>query len=66
MDMETAVIDPDARKEYGEQRFNALGMIGDRLYAMTFTVRDAVRIISLRKANARERKRFTAQATPRA
>ena len=60
MDMESAVIDPDARREYGEERLNALGMIGDRLYAMTFTVRSVVRIINLRKANARERKRYTA------
>lgn len=60
MDMETAVVDEDQRHEYGERRFNALGMIEGRVFAMTFTVRSTIRIISLRKANARETRRFTA------
>ncbi|MGH6979204.1 MAG: BrnT family toxin [Brevundimonas sp.] len=61
MDMETAKVVVDDRRDYGEQRFNALGLIGDRVYAMTFAIRPpAVRIISLRKANSREQKRFTA------
>ncbi len=58
MDMTTAVIDQDDRREYGETRFNALGLIGGRVHAMTFTVRDCIRIISLRKANSREQARF--------
>jgi len=54
-DLETAMIKIDVRKNYGELRFNALGLIGERLYHMTFTVRnDVIRVISLRKANNRE------------
>ncbi len=58
-ELETAVIRLDLRKSYGEPRFNALGYIGVRLYHMTFTLRgDAIRVISLRKANRREMKRY--------
>lgn len=58
MDMDTALVVIDDRHNYGEVRYNALGLIDGRVHAMTFTVREAVRIISLRKANARERRRF--------
>ncbi|TCP10798.1 ribonuclease toxin BrnT of type II toxin-antitoxin system [Simplicispira metamorpha] len=38
-----------------------MGLIGDRLYVMVFALREtAVRIISLRKANSREVKRYAA------
>jgi len=38
-----------------EERFTALGLIGERLQSLVFTVRgNAVRVISLRKANRRE------------
>jgi len=38
-----------------EERFIALGLIGERLHSLVFTVRgNAVRVISLRKANRRE------------
>ena len=51
-DFETAAIEIDNRKNYQEIRFNALGLIDDRLYHMTYTVREViVRVISLRKAN---------------
>ena len=37
------------------------GLIGARLYVLVFTLREtAVRIISLRKANSREVKRYVA------
>lgn len=58
MDMDTALVVIDDRRDYGEVRYNALGLIDGRLHAMTFTVRESVRIISLRKANAREQRRF--------
>lgn len=49
------MIVEDRRKQYGERRFRALGPIGDRLHVVVFTARGAnLRIISLRKANARE------------
>jgi uncharacterized DUF497 family protein len=40
-------------------RFNALGYIDNRLYHMTFTPRGgAMRVISLRKANNREVRKY--------
>ena len=56
---ESANIVPDDRNEYGEARFVATGFIDNRLHVMAFTMRsDVVRIISLRKANERERKAY--------
>ncbi len=58
-ELDTAVIWLDLRKDYGEPRFNGLGYIGDRLYCMVFTIRvDAIRVISLRKANSREIRKY--------
>jgi len=38
---------------------NALGLIEDKLYHMTYTLRsDVIRVISLRKANKREVKYY--------
>jgi len=56
---ETAAITVDSRKRYSETRFTAHGVIGERLHVMAFTLREtSIRIISLRKANAREVKRY--------
>ena len=58
-----ALIVEDLRKDYGERRFQALGLIGDRLHMMVFTPRaNKAHVISLRKANKREVKRNEAQA----
>jgi uncharacterized protein len=58
-EFETAIIRMDVRRSYGEPRFNAVGYIGNRLYHLTFTLRaDAIRVISLRKANRREVNRY--------
>lgn len=47
------------RQQYAEQRFEAIGYIGLRLHVMVYCLRgDAIRVISLRKANAREVKRY--------
>ena len=60
---ETAQLEVDSRKRYGETRFIAAGLIGVRLFVLTFTLRgNAVRIISLRKANRREVQRYARQA----
>ena len=57
-----ALVAEDIRKDYGERRFQALGVIAGRLYALVFTPRaGAVHVISLRKANRREVNRFEAQ-----
>ena len=54
---ETAVVKPSNR--FGELRWAAIGYIGDRLHHVVFTERgDSRRIISLRKANMRERTRY--------
>jgi uncharacterized DUF497 family protein len=59
LDWNAAVIWHDRRRDYGEKRYCALAMREGRLHAVTFTVRmDVFRIISFRKANARERNRY--------
>lgn len=58
-----ALIVEDTRKDYGEPRFQALGLIETRLHVLVFTARGGqVHVISLRKANKREVKRYEAQA----
>lgn len=48
-------IKPDRRYQYGEDRFTLSGYIESRLYVIVYTMRDdVIRIISARKANARE------------
>lgn len=59
---DTANIEVDGRKFYGETRFRATGLVGTRAYVMVFTLRGtAVRLISLRKANPREVKRYVSK-----
>lgn len=54
-DWDTALVVEDVRYEYGETRLRAFGFILGRLHVMVFTPRGRdVRIISLRKAKARE------------
>jgi len=49
----------DVRRDYGEERRLTLGKIEGRLYAVAYTVRGGiVRLISARKANERERRRY--------
>lgn len=58
---ETAVITQDLRKDYPEERFIASGYISgfDRLYILVFTpIPNGFRVISFRKANNREIKRY--------
>ena len=59
LDRSSSVITEDARKTYAERRFRVFGYIGERLYATVFTPRGpAVHVISFRKANSREVKRY--------
>ena len=52
-----AVIRTDNREDYGEHREQAFGFIGEVLHVLTFTERgDVTWVISLRKAEPRERK----------
>jgi uncharacterized DUF497 family protein len=58
-DFGSAIYAQDARQDYGEIRTRALGFIGDSLYALVFTMREGtLRVISLRKANRKERIRY--------
>jgi len=55
----SALIQQDLRWNYGEPRYQVLGLIRGRLHAMVFTPRnDQVHVISLRKANLRESARY--------
>lgn len=58
-DWDSAEIEIDDREDYGELREQALGFIGDVLYTLVFTERgDVTWIISLRKANNKERDKY--------
>jgi uncharacterized DUF497 family protein len=54
------VVDADIRNDYGENRWVGLGIVRGRVAHVVFAERDleTIRIISLRKATARERKEF--------
>jgi len=59
LEIDTAHVMTDTRKDYGENRFIAVGPIGGRLCVLAFTLRGGkVRAISLRRANPRERRRY--------
>jgi len=63
IDLENSLVSEDVRREYGETRYNCLGLIGERVYHATFTIRNesVFRVTSLRKANKREVKRYAKQ-----
>jgi len=51
----------DRRRNYGETRFQTVGLLDDRLVFIAWAPReDAIRVISMRKANDREQRKFTA------
>ncbi|WP_428153963.1 BrnT family toxin [Brevundimonas sp.] len=59
IDLRAAYILADNRQDYGEPRWRAYGMMDGRLHMLAFTFRDGtVRAISLRRANAKESKRY--------
>lgn len=63
-DWETALYIEDTRIEYSEQRFIAMGYLGSRLHVICFTpITHGVRVISFRKANKREVKRYEKETT---
>ncbi len=56
------LISRDSRFDYGEDRFQVLGQIDKRVFFVTYTLRaEVIRIISARKANQREVKRYENQ-----
>ena len=53
----------DERFDYGEERFQLIGRLQNRVYIVVYTLRrNVVRIISARKANLREVKRYENRA----
>lgn len=53
------LITEDARHSYGEDRYQLMGMIEQRLFVVIYTKRhEVIRIISARKANQREVKHY--------
>ena len=63
-DWDTAIVVEDTRKAYPERRFEAVGAIGERLHVVVFAaIPDGIRVISFRKANTREEKRYEKNRT---
>lgn len=58
-EFESAVFAIDDRQPYGETRIRAFGRLDGRLHALVFVETESgIRVISFRKANAREVKRY--------
>lgn len=58
----TTIDIEDDRKDYGEVRWQSFGLLGNRLVAVVWTPRgDARHIITMWKANDRERKKYQSQ-----
>jgi uncharacterized DUF497 family protein len=59
-DFDTATIQEDDRRDYGETRFRAFGLLDGRMHALVYVEIDnnVIRVISLRRANKREVKRY--------
>ncbi len=52
---ESAVLQEDRRKDYGETRVSVLALLGPRLHAAVITMRgDSMHVIRFRKANRKE------------
>ena len=61
LDWETALVWTDTRYDYREERQAALAALGRRVFFVGFVDRlEGRRIITLRKANTREVKRYVA------
>ena len=57
IDWETAITFDDDRQDYGERRQVCLGRMREHVVVVAFTFRgNTLRVISMRKANRRERK----------
>jgi uncharacterized DUF497 family protein len=64
-DWETAILAPDLRQDYGEPRLVGLLMIYGRLHVIVITPRaHSIRVISLRRANRREIRRYEQTRQP--
>lgn len=58
-EFETAIRWIDDRKDYGEVRYCTLGKIDGRVHAIVYVrIDNGIRVISFRKANQREVKKY--------
>ena len=58
----TALTIEDDRRDYGEARYQTLGLLNGRLVMVVWTPRGETRhVFSMRKANEREKKRYDAR-----
>lgn len=59
LDWPRAETSRDMRQDYGEPRWIALGVLAGRTHVVVYTPRNGVmRVISLRRANRREARRY--------
>jgi uncharacterized DUF497 family protein len=60
----TALVEIDDRKDYGETRFAALGLLGEDIVVVIYTEREehTVRVISMRPANRKEVRIYVEEA----
>lgn len=62
-EMDLLAVLADRRRDYGEPRFRAFGLIDGAAYCLAFTYRGSdIRPISLRRAHAKEMKRHVPQS----
>ena len=55
LDWDGMIVIQDTRREYGEDRYRGIALLGGRLHAVIFTPRgENLRIISLRRASTKE------------
>lgn len=62
-DFDDAMYAVDDRRDYGETRIQALGMLRGRVHVLVFReTATGIRVISLRRANVREVRRYEQKA----
>jgi len=53
------ILHDDSRQDYGERRCQATGIVDGKMLVVIFTIREgSFRIISARRANSRERRKY--------
>jgi len=63
-EFETALFEEDMCRHYGERRIRAFGFLDGRLHALVFVeMPTGIRVVSLRKANSREVRRYHAETS---
>ena len=59
LEWRTALVVEDTRFPHSERRFEAIAALGERLHVVIFSqIANGVRVISFRKANLREARRY--------